>query len=63
MNVTYGGSYRPRKLLTLECQSCGEVFQATRPDARYCTANCRKQSSRAMQAIRKTKASLKRSKH
>lgn len=48
--MTNGGSYKPRKVLTLECWSCGKSFQATRPDARFCTSTCRKQMSRASRA-------------
>lgn len=45
--ATSGGRYKPRKLLTLTCKICGEKFQATRPDARYCSATCRSTISRA----------------
>lgn len=44
--MTHGGSYKPRKLITLKCSMCPNTFEATRPDALYCGENCRKQGSR-----------------
>lgn len=56
--MTCRGSYLPRKKITLECFACGNKFEATRADARYCSSMCRQQISRAMRACATVRKSL-----
>jgi len=33
--------YKPKPLIWIPCQQCGETFQAKRSDAKYCSTRCR----------------------
>jgi hypothetical protein len=52
------GSSAPRTLLNLQCEACGNEFQAKRRDARFCSARCRQQSSRATRLVIRLKKLL-----
>ena len=36
--------------MSLICKQCGKSFTSSRPDALYCSSNCRKQASRKVRA-------------
>lgn len=42
-----------------ECKHCGRTFYAKRSDARFCSANCRKASSRRASQIKREAARIR----
>lgn len=45
--------YHSRTIYTTTCRSCGETFQTTRLNARYCCSGCQKSSANARARARK----------
>lgn len=46
--MKFPDGYNPRVKIKRRCHSCGELFETTRRDARFCSARCRQQFSRYM---------------
>lgn len=57
MSLT-GGSYRPRIPNQHQCRVCGDLFPATRIDARYCGPTCRQAISRSQRGLNTLAASV-----
>lgn len=47
-------TYRDRRTNQTQCRVCGCIFEASRHDAKYCSAKCRKRISRAMARLKET---------